>query len=93
MTEADRRPIAARRLRPVVATADWLIRRGASPNAISIAGMVAAIGALRATSVLIAAPIFHGTALDSWVLRLGLGAIVSTGGKAGDLMLSFIKRD
>ncbi len=39
---ADRRPIAARRLRPVIATADWLVRRGASPNAVSVAGMVAA---------------------------------------------------
>lgn len=41
----DRRPIAARGLAPVVATADWLVRRGASPDAISLAGMAAAIGA------------------------------------------------
>ncbi|MFC0409609.1 CDP-alcohol phosphatidyltransferase family protein [Roseomonas elaeocarpi] len=38
----DRRPIAARGLRPVVDTADWLIRRRASPDAISILGMVSA---------------------------------------------------
>ena len=43
--ESDRRPIAARGLRPVVAVADWLVRRGASPDAISVAGMVAALGA------------------------------------------------
>lgn len=43
MTEADRRPIAARGLRPVIAAADWLVRRGASPDAISIVGMVAAM--------------------------------------------------
>ena len=41
----DRRPIAARGLRPVVAAADWLIRRQASPDGISLAGMVAALGA------------------------------------------------
>jgi phosphatidate cytidylyltransferase len=55
-----------------------------------------AVGALVATSVLvalIASTIFNATALDSWVLLLGLGAIVSIGGQAGDLMLSSIKRD
>lgn len=41
----DRRPIAARGLRPVVAAADWLVRRGASPDVISLAGMAAALGA------------------------------------------------
>ncbi len=63
-----------------------------SPNK-TIAG---ALGALLATSALvamIAAPIFHGTPLDRWYLLLGLGAIVSIGGQAGDLMLSSIKRD
>lgn len=39
----DRRPIAARGLPPVVAAAAWLVRRGASPDAISIGGMVAAL--------------------------------------------------
>ena len=39
----DRRPIAARSLRPVIAVADWLVRRRASPNGISVAGMVAAM--------------------------------------------------
>ena len=55
-----------------------------------------AAGALACTSVLvalIAAPIFRGTALDHWALLLGLGAIVSVAGQAGDLMLSSIKRD
>lgn len=41
----DRRPIAARGLRPVVAVADWLVRRRASPNAISVAGTVCALAA------------------------------------------------
>ncbi len=31
--------------------------------------------------------------MDRWILLLGLGAIVSIGGQAGDLMLSSIKRD
>lgn len=44
-TTTDRRPIAARRLRWAEAMANWLIRRGASPNAISVAGMVAALAA------------------------------------------------
>lgn len=42
MTESDRRPIAARGLRPVQQAADWLVRRQTSPNGISVAGMVAA---------------------------------------------------
>ncbi len=55
-----------------------------------------AVGALLATSVLvalIASTLFAGTALDHWILLLGLGAIVSVAGQAGDLMLSSIKRD
>jgi phosphatidate cytidylyltransferase len=55
-----------------------------------------AVGALLATSVLvalIASTIFTATVLDHWLLLLGLGAIVSIGGQAGDLMLSSIKRD
>lgn len=39
----DRRPIAARQLRPTILLADWLVRRGASANAISVAGMVCAL--------------------------------------------------
>lgn len=53
MTEADRRPIAARGLKPVIRFADWLVRRGASPDGISIAGMVAGLlagGAFAATA-------------------------------------------
>lgn len=41
----DRRPIAARQLRVSARTADWLARRGASANAISLLGMAAGIGA------------------------------------------------
>ncbi len=42
-TAPDRRPIAARSLRPVVAMAGWLVARRASPDAISLAGMAAAV--------------------------------------------------
>ena len=55
-----------------------------------------ALGAMVCTSVLvmlIAQPIFAGTALDQWYKLLALGAIVSFAGQAGDLMLSSIKRD
>jgi phosphatidylglycerophosphate synthase len=45
MSGNDRRPIAARRTRPAEAAAGWLIRRGASADAISIAGMLAALAA------------------------------------------------
>ena len=44
-TTGDRRPIATRNARPVIAMADWLIRRGASPDMISILGMAAALAA------------------------------------------------
>jgi phosphatidylglycerophosphate synthase len=37
---SDRRPIAARRLKASQAAASWMARRGVSPNAISIAGMI-----------------------------------------------------
>ncbi len=63
-----------------------------SPNK-TISG---ALGALVCTSLLvalIAGPIFRGTPLGRWFLLLGLGAIVSVAGQAGDLMLSSIKRD
>ncbi len=42
-TAPDRRPIAARNLRPVVAMAGWLVARRASPDAISLVGMAAAV--------------------------------------------------
>ena len=45
LSGTDRRPIAARRLQPVERAAGWLIERGASPNAISTLGMIAAMGA------------------------------------------------
>ena len=40
-TSGDRRPIAARNLRTSVAIANWLAGRGVSPNAISLAGLLA----------------------------------------------------
>jgi phosphatidylglycerophosphate synthase len=41
----DRRPIAARNLRIFQAMAHWLAQRGITPNSISVAGMIAGIGA------------------------------------------------
>ena len=61
----DRRPIAARGLPPVVAAAGWLVRRGASANAISLAGMVAAILAGAAFALTREWP---GAARPLWVL-------------------------
>ena len=63
-----------------------------SPNK-TISG---ALGALCGTTLLVAGVgwfIFRGTALDSPLLLVGLGMIVSVAGQAGDLMLSSIKRD
>ena len=45
MTAAARRPIAARQLGAVQHAAAWLVGRGASANAISVAGMAAALAA------------------------------------------------
>lgn len=45
MSGSDRRPIAARETRPAQAIAGWLIRRGASADGISIAGMLCALAA------------------------------------------------
>jgi phosphatidylglycerophosphate synthase len=42
---ADRRPIAARSWRASQVAADWLVRRGVSANAVSVAGMVAGLAA------------------------------------------------
>jgi phosphatidylglycerophosphate synthase len=50
---SERRPIAARNWRISQRLASWLVRRGISPNAISLAGMVCGLGAgvaLAATS-------------------------------------------
>src|SRR4051794_29802427 len=41
----ERRPIAARQWRASQWAAGWLARRGASPNGISVAGMVSGVGA------------------------------------------------
>jgi phosphatidylglycerophosphate synthase len=51
---SDRRPIASRERAWSRAVAGWLVKRGVSPNAISIAGMIACLfagGFLAATSV------------------------------------------
>ncbi len=45
VSDVNRRPIAARRLRPVEGAAGWLIRRRATPNLISLLGMAAALAA------------------------------------------------
>ncbi|MHC4992075.1 MAG: hypothetical protein ACYTGC_13970, partial [Planctomycetota bacterium] len=50
---SERRPIATRETRGAKSTAAWLARVGVSPNAISIAGMLAGIAggvALAATT-------------------------------------------
>lgn len=55
-----------------------------------------ALGALACTTLLVAyvaGLIFEGTPMDSTWKLLALGALVSIGGQAGDLMLSSIKRD
>src|SRR5207247_1612290 len=44
-TPTDRRPIGARRWGASRFVAGWLARRGVSPNAISVAGMVCALAA------------------------------------------------
>ena len=63
-----------------------------SPNK-TVSGALGALLATSAVVALVAGPVFAGTPLDRWYLLLGLGAIVSVGGQAGDLMLSSIKRD
>lgn len=62
MHDADRRPIAARRLQPVERAAEWLIRRRASPDAISLTGMAAA---------LVAGYAFAGTPAHPWLWLAG----------------------
>ena len=49
--EASRRPIAARGLAVSHVAASWLVRRGAPPNVISFAGMVAGLAAGAAFAV------------------------------------------
>ncbi|MGX9961877.1 phosphatidate cytidylyltransferase [Roseomonas sp. F4] len=63
-----------------------------SPNK-TISGALGALVCTTAVVALVAGLIFEGTPMDSpWKLIL-LGALVSIGGQAGDLMLSSIKRD
>jgi phosphatidylglycerophosphate synthase len=60
----DRRPIAARSHPASVAVAAFLIRVGASPNGVSIAGMIAALGA----GVLLAGTVWWPTlAIPLWL--------------------------
>lgn len=54
---SDRRPIASRRLVWVRATASWLVRRGVSPNGISVSSAVFAIAG---ASAIVATPHFTG---------------------------------
>ncbi len=63
-TAPDRRPIAARGLPPVVALAAVLVRRRASPDAISVAGMLAA---LLAGLCLALVPTWPGAATPLWL--------------------------
>ncbi len=61
---ADRRPLASREHAASKAVARWLAVRGISPNAISIAGMIAGIaaGAALAATTLAPAAIWSRTA-------------------------------
>src|SRR5438067_1328594 len=73
----DRRPIAARDLKVFQAAAAWLARRGASPNGISVVGMVcgvAAGGALAATSSLASWPLRAAWLLGALLIPLRLAA-------------------
>ena len=63
-----------------------------SPNK-TIAGALGALLCTTALVALIGSRIFAGTPMDSLVLLLLLGALVSIAGQFGDLMLSSIKRD
>ncbi|WP_439599433.1 phosphatidate cytidylyltransferase [Falsiroseomonas sp.] len=63
-----------------------------SPNK-TISGALGALVCTTTVVAFVAGQIFEGTPMDSaWKLVL-LGALVSIGGQAGDLMLSSIKRD
>ena len=64
MDESDRRPIAARNRGVTPRMAAALVARGASPNGISIAGMVAGIGAGLAFA---AVPCWPGAAWLLWL--------------------------
>lgn len=60
----ERRPIAARRWGSARALAGWLARRGVSPNAVSIAGLVCGLGAGAALAATSLAPAYWRVA---WV--------------------------
>lgn len=63
--QSDRRPIAARETRPAAMLAARLIQAGASPDAISLGGMVAGIGAGLALACIAWTP---GAARPLWLL-------------------------
>jgi phosphatidylglycerophosphate synthase len=65
VNEADRRPIAARNLGATQRMAAALVARGASPNGISVAGMVAGLGA---GLVFAAVAWWPGAATPLWLL-------------------------
>ncbi len=65
VNEADRRPIAARNLGATQRMAGALVARGASPNGISVAGMLAGMGAGLAFA---AAAWWPGGATPLWLL-------------------------
>ena len=62
--EENRRPIAARRWRVSQAAADWLVRRGAGANAISLSGMAAGV---LAGLALWSTAILPGAAVALWL--------------------------
>ena len=63
-----------------------------SPNK-TVSGALGALCGTAPLAALLAWPLFWQTPMDRWYLLLGLGAIISLAGQAGDLMLSSIKRD
>jgi phosphatidate cytidylyltransferase len=63
-----------------------------SPNK-TVSGSLGALVLTTSLVVVLARPIFAGTALNHLPRLIGLGLIVSVAGQFGDLMLSSIKRD
>jgi phosphatidate cytidylyltransferase len=71
-------------------------RRQLTPNTSPNKTVEGALGALVLTIgmvVLLGAQVFRDTPLDSTLMLVGLGALISAAGQLGDLMLSSIKRD
>ena len=70
----ERRPIAARRWGSARALAGWLARRGVSPNAVSIAGLVCGVGAGVALATTALAPAYARVAWVGAAALIGLRA-------------------